>query len=422
MAKVLISFLGTGKPEERHYRAAKYKISEDICGNADGIEEESPYVARVLMKHLEVDKVILIGTVRSMWEQVYEDYANENGIFDENKWFEIGNYCQSQNSESDLTDFPEEFKKDIKKALGKNAEIVLIHYGINQAHIQKNSDIILGIEKYLNTGDKLLVDITHGFRSLPLYLLNSLLYLKQVSSKNVTIEHITYGMLDVISELGHAPIVDLKGLMEVQDWITGAYAFKEYGHAYKLAELMESENKSLASNLRTFSNTMSLNYLQGIADMIPQLQEPSNLSNKADLIVTPVLKEFKKKLGQQPEKMSLFQYNLAKWHFDHMDYSSSFIALTESIISYVCEAEGKDPKEKNFRDYAKDDIFNNDEYKDLIPIFNSINDCRKEIAHSIRGADNVRNMIGTLSAGLEQWRTIINRKPEDPFRPSYKEL
>jgi hypothetical protein len=68
MAKILISSLGagrlTGENENsvREYSTVKYQI--------DNQEYEDSFVASALYKHLKLDDIIFIGTVKSIWEEV----------------------------------------------------------------------------------------------------------------------------------------------------------------------------------------------------------------------------------------------------------------------------------------------------------------------------------------------------------------
>jgi hypothetical protein len=78
MAKILISSLGAGRPtganedSVREYRTAKYKIENQ--------EYEDSFVASALDRHLKLDGIIFIGTIKSIWEEVYRSfYESKNG-------------------------------------------------------------------------------------------------------------------------------------------------------------------------------------------------------------------------------------------------------------------------------------------------------------------------------------------------------
>ena len=162
MAKVLISFLGTGRQNrntdlslplsQRKYYTTKYLI--------DGHTYETPFVAAALSEHYKVDKVFMIGTVHSMWEEVYSCYSQMNGQeIDERVYFELGEYCEVANSRTEL-DIP--YKDVVEKALGDKSKVILIKYGLSQEEIEENVKIILKINDLLNTGDELIVDVFHS--------------------------------------------------------------------------------------------------------------------------------------------------------------------------------------------------------------------------------------------------------------------
>lgn len=243
MSKVLISFVGTGglsgqeTPKSlREYRTAKYKIGDKIY--------EKAFMADALADHFDTDRIILIGTVKSMWEAVYASFYQKRtgqSIEDNEAVFayyaDIATFCEQSNHESD---FSLPHQEEIENVLGDQSKIILIKYGVNEEELNENISQILNIEQFLRPYDEIIVDITHAFRSLPMLLMNTMIYLQDVSKKHVSISHIFYGMLECSTELGFTPVVDLKKVMEVNEWISGAYSFMEFGNAYKISKLLEA--------------------------------------------------------------------------------------------------------------------------------------------------------------------------------------
>lgn len=143
---------------------------------------------------------------------------------------------------------------------------------MNEEEINENINIILQLNQLLSTGDELIVDVTHSFRSLPITIMNLLLYLRNVSSKNIKISHIYYGMIEMSKEYGYAPIVDLKKILKLNDWIVGAMAFKQYGNAYQIAGLIQQEDTDVTNRLKHFSDVMNLNHLYAISQETQSLR------------------------------------------------------------------------------------------------------------------------------------------------------
>lgn len=334
MSKVLISFLGTGALKQddsslRKYKQAKYRFD-------DNNEYESSFVSEALVQHFDIDKIILVGTVKSMWEEVYMAFAALNGIEpDEDYALKLMAHSESASAKSELA-LPEKHK--IEEVLGQDSHIELIRYGLTKEEIEENEALILSLEQYINKGDELIVDITHSFRSLPLFLMNLLLYLANVSSKKITISHICYGMLEVRNELGYAPIVELNSIIEINKWITGAYAFSMFGNGYQIADLIQEENPSTSNIIKVFSDEMNLNHLDGVRSQTQRLSTIKNYkySPIPSCIIPPTVNGFIENFPTDSKK-SVFLFKVATWHYEHKNYSSSFISLLEAVLSYVCD-------------------------------------------------------------------------------------
>ena len=357
MGKVLISFLGTGFPKaslnepERRYSPFKYRIDGKLY-------KESSFMAAVLAEHYKVDRILMIGTVHSMWEEVYHWFQTRNGKKEDDGtstiYFDIGQYCEQTTHKTNL-EIPHQDK--IEEALGEGSKVLLIKYGLNDEEIRGNITRILSLQEYLRNGDELIVDITHSFRSLPIFIMNLLIYLKNVSSKKITISHIHYGMGEARREFkeneddkeGVAPVVDLKAMMEVQEWITGAYAFREFGNAYKISDLLKAEqqDRSAASTLFNFSEAINLNYLYSMQNDFSPLNGIRNWSYQSDfanLIIPPIIKSFVNTFNVRQDDCQFptakFQLQLADWQFKHKKYGQAYLTSNDALVSYVCEMSG----------------------------------------------------------------------------------
>ena len=412
MSKVLISFLGTGSQTNGSYRKAEYRITSPT-DNATQMVYETSFVADALATHYGVDKIILIGTVKSMWDEVYYSFCTRNKVVVDDTYHEhLFDTCQEAKYDSPL-ELPD--IERLEAALGKGSHVVLVRYGLNEEELNFNIAQVLSVEQYLHSGDELIVDITHSFRSLPMLLMNTLIYLKNVSNKKINISHITYGMLDITRELGYTPVIDLKKVMDVNEWISASYSFMEFGNAYKIAKLLEADNsKSQANVLRDFSDVKNLNDIQAIENQVQRLKSVAKLSPIAEITVRPVISNITHTLSNAGSH-SEFQFRLAYWHYSIHNYASAYITLVEAIITYVCEQEGLDYSNKDQRDNAKDTLMKNKDYRDLKKIYEPVNRNRKRIAHSIAYSSEALNgskMINLLKENLEKFKEILEQTPK----------
>jgi CRISPR-associated Csx2 family protein len=408
--KVLLSFLGTGpldSKETRMYKTTEYHLGDINLGSY-------PFVASALKKHYQVDTIILIGTVHSMWEEVYRWFSDDAGrSIDEDAYFCIANECENANYKSPLALTDKTF---IEQAIGGDSKIILIKYGITETEVMENINIILGLQQYLNTNDELIVDITHSFRSLPIFVMNLLFYLKNVSRKEITISHIHYGMLEMSKELGFAPIIDLKAMMEVNDWVTGAYTFSEFGNAYKIAKLVEPEDKSAATLLTEYSNLMNLNHLHAIQKISQRLSALKNKEYQTllpELTISPIIGDFINRFDVKENKHALFQIKVARWQLDHKKYAQAMLTINEAMVTYVCEQNKLEWDGFDSREFAKAALKYRPEARclkcdnELKKIYKKLQPLRNSTAHSLVTTKNVQDMLKVLSESVTQLETII---------------
>lgn len=412
--KVLISFLGTGpkgnlgkEKAERAYRPAKYHFGE-------GVEICTSFIADAIVQKYKIDSIILLGTTHSMWECVYEVFCNNtNQLIDDDYYLELADYCDNANSRSNLM-IPHQ--ENVEKILGNNSHVVLLKYGITEDEIRENISIVLGLEKYLNDKDELIVDITHSFRSLPLYIMNLLLYLKNVSSKKIKISKICYGMLDATDEFGYTPVVSLDGIMEVQDWITGAYNFTQYGNTYILSRLLNNDTSGnyvrIANAIKKFADVKNLNYLKEFRSGIGSLSVLTDKNNLPELgkeVIAPIMEKFTKRFPESLDQ-STFQFRMAEWHCSHYNYGFALTVLIEAIVSYCCEINYSYLKKDNKDDFEY--AINNKECRDLIKdalnkTYSDDNDYKAEVENT---SNRLRIHFGFFNANssydevLARWK------------------
>lgn len=435
--RVLISFLGTGTPKivedgirpMREYRKTDYKIGEDTY-------RDFTFMSAALARHYTIDKILMVGTVHSMWEELYRWFHDAKGrekVEDDeatyNIYKEIGEHCEAANHGSELG-MPHQ--QAIEQVMGEGSKVVLIKYGIDEKEIHENINRILGLEQYLETNDELIVDISHSFRSLPIFIMNLLIYLQNVSPKKITISHIHYGMNEASREFGYSPVVDLKAMMDVQEWITGAYAFSMFGNTYKISKLLEKENKSVAPILRGFSDAMNLNYLYPMQSETQKLSGIKNrdyLTDLPKLIITPIVNQFVDtfRVKNEAHRQSYFQLKLADWQYKHKKYAQAYLTSNDALISYVCEINNMPWDDFDCRETAKAALKDRPEGFGLTTTpemrqwFKNHNNRRNGIAHTTKLATvsykhGVRieteltpsEIIKTLESDISELKEIFN--------------
>jgi CRISPR-associated DxTHG motif protein len=165
--------------------------------------------------------------------------------------------------------------KRVQKEIGEHLELVPIPRGSSEEELWRIFDTVSSI---VPEGARIILDVTHAFRSLPLLLFGVVTYLRRV--KDTKLELIVYGAYEA-SESGldgvvRVPVFDLTVLADLQEWLQALDAFAIRSDADKLTGLLKiahrrpwvagkSENQILprrldemARHLGAFSNSVRL--------------------------------------------------------------------------------------------------------------------------------------------------------------------
>ena len=178
MAKILITALGRGtynKKNEKEYKPATYYVEE---GHP---LEKTELIASAIDEQWKMDKIIFIGTTGSMWSNVYKFYCENKRITMNDEYYDkLKNTELSANKDTlienlEIEKFNATFDKKIKG--------IVIKYGVDNKENLENFHSIIEIEKEIEDGDEIFIDITHSFRSMSFWLFLIMTYLKDVSNK-----------------------------------------------------------------------------------------------------------------------------------------------------------------------------------------------------------------------------------------------
>ncbi|HHW48439.1 MAG TPA: TIGR02221 family CRISPR-associated protein [Clostridiaceae bacterium] len=401
MAKILISSLGTGRLEKNQTSSREYSRTTYRFQDSDK-EYKTPFVAVALSDYLQVDRLYLVGTSKSMWEEVYNYFAtNSNQEVDYDYWNELCNKVTSFKPGNDKIDEKDLSKvnqaidgylKYLRPSASGGSHCYVIDYGLNEKELWANFDVFMRIGEEFKEGDEIYLDITHAFRSIPLfnYLMLDLVGILKFNC-NIKLKGLFYGMLDVISDLGYAPIVDLSPLYNITLWSRGAYNFTNFGNGYLLADLINDND--ISQKIRNISDIVNINYIDDFkreVDSLNHLLNNSVLSEPVVKYMDPYLQSFINRF-KGISTSSQLQFSLAKWYFDNKRYAHGYICLAECIITKILEiyrvrdskiswGEASRKKIKNLI-YSKEfkDIA---EYRKVHDEYENIRLIRNKIAHA----------------------------------------
>ena len=368
MAKILISSLGTGIKKEGAYSKAKYNIDNKVY--------ETSFIADALNRHLGFDKIFLIGTKRSIWDEAYMAFGGEDE-----------EYIEELYEKKELGKVDEKLLEKFTKTLPYGLEVKIVKYGLNEDELWENFTEFLTIVEQIEKNDELYLDITHSFRSLSLMSFVMTQFAQTISDKNFKIKGVFYGMFEYQGENnGITPIVDIKILFEIQEWIKAIDAIKNYSDFNLLVNLLDENSieKDVQNTFISLNNNISLANIASIRQFIKtaskKIKTINSSENKIVKLLAPEILKLVEELEQ--DKDSDFQYNLAQWFYKNKNYALAYIALYEAIITKSCELLSYDIEDHKKREEAKRSIGDDKYGKFFYTKYNdSISVIRNSIVH-----------------------------------------
>lgn len=300
MTYTLISSVGTGMyNKEGGYRKTNYLYP-------DGTKIESQIFLDTLLKkkYRDFEKVILVGTLTSSWD-VYLDLENHE---QEAKWFSIKEECETSG-------ISEENIKYLEKILTERYSIPFVIKVHSPEVSAENVDLIF--KTYMEacndvskkSDSKILLDITHGFRSMPI-LLYQAIQLDSVG-KNMPPVELVYG--EFVPDKRISYVRDLSSYWDYYE-ITNALAlFKNKLNAKPLAEKLNQYWESGSKALIYFSETVECNYSLQLPEVLKQMKNSLERIERKSvpewvLSVYDEVQDLYKKLSQSSLEKSLFAY------------------------------------------------------------------------------------------------------------------
>jgi CRISPR-associated Csx2 family protein len=389
MSNILITFLGASQ-ETRSYRSATYSLK----GKAPA---EHTFIAAYLLAQQQCDKLIMVGTAKSMWEEVYKIFAEKKGNYTQSVYEEIAEYSTKANYQTPIN---QAIARLVETALPEGSKAIFIKYGLDNAELDENIHLLLETEAIFNDGDTIRMDITHSFRSLPLMGLMLIQYIREVSLKKIKFDGIYYGMLDISREMqgNITPVVNLNKISTILNWIKVVNSIKERYDFNQLAQVLKEKGKqykALHEAIAHLNVCIQANLLTKLEEALNRAQTVislnENLLQKDTEIAFMVryVSEFAEEINGLAHQ---WQKNLsiALKHHENGMIGLSVLALWEAFMDKMYELRGIRiaPYEYHQKHYlyltdliGKMKRDSNPEQKNILSLLKALRNLRNNIAH-----------------------------------------
>ena len=357
----LVSFLGKGQ-DGRGYREANYTFDDQ------NVSENQKYIGLALTHKIQPDRLILLGTTGSMWDVFLE--SGSDGL--EEEWLALSESVKMQTVTQEQL---QPFEIYLSEKLNTKTSCILIPYAKNA---QEQIQILSVLANTLADQDKVILDVTHGFRHLPMLALVAARFLKTI--KNIHVQHIYYGALDM-SENDQTPVLKLDSLLQMLNWVDALTCFDKDGDYGQFADLLVQEG--LAENETNLLRQAV--FYERTTNSSNARQKLSTVRNHLETLDTPIYSLFKQQLLKRLHWISrsnrgLQEQQLAKAYLERKDYLRAVIFAMEGMISFALFNDRQDENSRDNRDEKANKLAENISFRKL-------RNLRNTLAHGNRNKD-----------------------------------
>jgi CRISPR-associated Csx2 family protein len=408
----LLLMLGTGpsSPEQvkrREYRQATYFLRDD----PERGEETTPFVGEAILRlHPErFGRVHLFGTTASMWETLYWHALPGDASDEHVRRFDALVEAVGTDRLAQQRDLLRWVEQRFREHTGVETACHLLPPGRSEDEFWAMLRAMADLDIRDGTVS---LDVTHGLRAQPLFLLLALFYLRSVHPE-VTMGSVFYGALELARDHfdGRAPIFDLRPMVELMDWIEAARVFDRYEDAAPLAALLRATSEraargdpeKLARRAETVSQMLQVNAFSGLRSAMQTFR------NELDGVEgLPLLDLIRPRLERLPETLlstssapSRALLELARRHWSHYQAALAVLTAWEAVVARMAQVyDRSDANEADVHSalgYAAGDrhdmlikrIYRPAGMTDFPDHVRTLRNFRNTIAHSDRSAQRV---------------------------------
>jgi len=244
--------------------------------------------------------------------------------------------------------------------LATKCTLVTIPSGKSEQEIWEIFDTFV---ERINAGDRMHLDITHAFRSLPMLAMVLLNYVK-ILQRDVRVESLCYGAMEALGEIRYVrtmpverrdvPVIDLLPFDRLNDWSIAIDRFRVTGDARQISALTSQDIKPVlvetkgqdhdAAALRSFSAQLELfaaarNTCRGrelhssahdLCNALAKVKEQSLIP-----ALRPLLKMIEEEVVLEKNDEILEGIAAAEWCLKRNLFQQGYTILQETMISFV---------------------------------------------------------------------------------------
>lgn len=376
MATTLISFLGRTPRNGNGYRRTAYRFP-------DGARAEPlAFFGWALRRRLSPQRVVILGTSGSMWDHLFEGDIPLGDAQEAERLSLIEAVQQQHVGQAQL----DRLAPALQRALGCELHLVVIPYAQDAG---EQVSILQAIAAQVREGDDVHLDITHGFRHLPMLALLAALHVQLV--RQARIRGIWYGAYD--PDTGDAPVHELSGLLRIANGLQALASFDKDGD-YGVFELLlrdaglPPEACEALRKAAYYENILNVGQATGQLRRFRNALMPERLSPEGQLLLPAIDKRL---AWLDEDRQFQKQIKLARLALQRFDYLRATLYAFEAVITRLCMIERcpiedfdrREDVRKSFEEDLKKGSKGSPNERDNYFLLKNL---RNQVAHGTRGS------------------------------------
>ena len=358
MATTLLSFLGRVPRTEQGYRETRYDFGDGNLG------ESTAFFGWSLQRRIKAERLVIMGTSGSMWDHLFEKDVSLAGDEVDAQMKLI----DAVHAKAVTAECLAPLQAPLAQFLGCDAYLEIIPYCRDE---REQVELLSIMARHVAQGDTVHIDITHGFRHLPMIVLLAAMHLK--TTRQAAIEGIWYGAYD--SDTGEAPVYNLAGLLHIAEWIEALHSYDKDGDYGVFAPLLGAKGEKLKKAAffeRTTNPVRARSELRSWAGM-----DHGYLAD--DPAAALFREELEKRIAwHEGSDRALWERDLARRYLEQEDYVRAIIYGMESIISTKIKKQRGEIDDYKSRDNVKKEMRNTRHE------FRTLSNLRNALTHGVR--------------------------------------
>lgn len=218
----LISLLGKGRNDPvTGYKTARYRFD----GNT--LSADEPFFGLALARHIKPQRLVVAGTAGSMWDVLLQHQAAGDDT--------VLQLMEAVEQEAVTQELLTACEPHLSQRLGLPVTCLLIPYARDE---DEQVAILQTLADALCEREQVVIDVTHGFRHLPMLALVAARYLARV--RQIQVQELYYGALEMTAH-GETPVLQLGSMLRMLDWVESLATYDKDGDYGVFAPLLEAD-------------------------------------------------------------------------------------------------------------------------------------------------------------------------------------